>query len=69
MQDLKGSRARRSQEEFPRLRKRSGGQPLWARGDFCAPVGAVGEKTIKRYIEEQKWDGDGEGPFRMVSGG
>ena len=35
---------------------------------FCATVGAVDEKTIKRCIEEQKWDDDGEGQFRVLSG-
>ena len=57
VQYLKGSSSRRLQEEFPSLRKRYWGQHLWARGYFCATVGAVDEKTIKRYIEEQKWDG------------
>ena len=32
------------------------GQHLWARGYFCASVGAVDEETIKQYIENQKWD-------------
>lgn len=69
VQYLKGSSSRRLQEEFPALRKRSRGQPLWARGYFCATVGAVDEKTIKRYIKEQKWDDeDGEGQFRVVGG-
>ena len=56
VQYLKGSSSRRWQEEFPALRKRYWGQPLWARGYFCATVGAVDEKTIKRDIEEQKWE-------------
>ena len=68
VQYLKGSSSRRLQEEFPSLRKRYWGQHLWARGYFCATVGAVDEKTIKRYIEEQKWDDDGEGQFRIVTG-
>jgi putative transposase len=29
-------------------------------GYFCATVGAVGEATIKAYIESQRWDGDDE---------
>ena len=65
---LKGSSSPRLLEEFPALRKRWWGQHLWARSYFCATVGAVDEKTIKRYIEEQKWDADGEGQFRVVSG-
>ena len=31
---------------------------MWARGYFCATVGAVDEATIKAYIESQKWDED-----------
>ena len=32
---------------------------MWARGYFCATVGAVDEATIKAYIEEsQEWDED-----------
>jgi putative transposase len=33
----------------------------WARGYFCATVGAVDEATIKAYIESQKWDEDDQG--------
>jgi putative transposase len=36
-------------------------QHLWARGYFCATVGAVEEQTIKAYIESQKWDEDDQG--------
>jgi putative transposase len=36
----------------------TGGQHLWARGYFCASVGAVDEQTIKQYIENQRWDED-----------
>ena len=66
---LKGRSSRKLQEEFPSLRKRYWGQPLWARGCFCAAVGAVDEETIKRHTEEQKRDADGEGLFRIVGGG
>jgi REP element-mobilizing transposase RayT len=35
---------------------------LWAApvgaGYFCATVGAVDEKTIMEYIENQRWDED-----------
>ena len=61
VQYLKGRSSRRLQDEFGELRKRYWGQHLWARGYFCATVGAVDEETIKRYIESQKWDEDGEG--------
>ncbi len=56
VQYVKGKSSRRLQEEFPHLRKRYGGQHLWARGYFCSTVGAVDEKTIMEYIENQKWD-------------
>ena len=61
VQFLKGRSSRRLQEEFPELRKRYWGQRLWARGYFCATVGAVDEATIKAYIENQKWDEDDQG--------
>ena len=60
VQYIKGRSSRRLQDEFPELRKRYWGQHLWARGYFCATVGAVDEATIKAYIENQKWDEDDE---------
>ena len=51
MQYLKGRSSRLLQEEFPHLKKRYWGQHLWARGYFCATVGAVTEAQIKAYIE------------------
>ena len=60
VQYLKGRSSRLLQEEFPQLKKRYWGQHLWARGYFCASVGAVDEETIKRYIENQQWDDPGE---------
>jgi putative transposase len=57
VQYIKGRSSRRLQEEFPDLRKRYWGQHLWARGYFCATVGAVDEATIKAYIENQKMGG------------
>jgi len=58
VQYIKGRSSRRLQDEFEELRKRYWGQHLWARGYFCATVGAVDEDTIRRYIESQKWDED-----------
>jgi len=66
VQFLKGRSSRRLQEEFPELRKRNWGQHLWARGYFCATVGAVDEATIKAYIENQKWDEDDQG-FKITA--
>ena len=42
------------------------GQHMWARGYFCATVGAVDEATIKAYIESQKWDEDDQG-FKITA--
>ena len=66
VQYLKGRSSRRLQDEFPELRKRYWGQHLWARGYFCASVGAVDEDTIKRYIENQKWDEEDQG-FKITA--
>ena len=66
VQYIKGRSSRRLQEEFEDLRKRYWGQHLWARGYFCATVGAVDEETIKKYIESQHWDEDAEG-FKITA--
>ena len=66
VQYLKGRSSRKLQDEFPELRKRYWGHHLWARGYFCASVGAVDEETIKKYIENQKWDEDDQG-FKITA--
>lgn len=66
VQFLKGRSSRMLQEEFPHLRKRYWGQHLWARGYFCASVGAVDERVIMAYIENQRWDEDQEG-FKITA--
>ncbi len=66
VQFIKGRSSRKLQEEFPELRKRYWGQHLWARGYFCASVGAVDEQTVKQYIENQKWDDDDQG-FKITA--
>jgi len=53
-QILKDKSSQRLQKEFPDLRKRYWGEHLWARGYFCATVGAVTEELIKKYIEHQE---------------
>ena len=66
-QFLKGKSSFRLQREFKELQKRYWGQHLWARGYFCATVGAVNEEVIKKYIENQSddecefkvWDSEG----------
>ena len=66
VQYIKGRSSRLLQMEFPELGKRYWGQHLWARGYFCATVGAVDEATIKEYIESQKWEDDQEG-FKITA--
>lgn len=66
VQFIKGRSSRVLQRDFPGLRKRYWGQHLWARGYFCASVGAVDEKTIREYIENQRWDDDME-KFKITS--
>ena len=66
VQYLKGRSSRRLQDELPELRKRYWGQHLWARGYFCASVGAVDEETIQKYIESQKWDEEDQG-FKITA--
>ncbi|MBI2686610.1 MAG: IS200/IS605 family transposase [Acidobacteria bacterium] len=66
VQYIKSRSSRRLQDEFPELRKRYWGQHLWARGYFCATVGAVDEATIREYIENQKWDEDDQG-FKITA--
>ena len=66
VQYIKGRSSRLLQGEFAELRKRYWGQHLWARGYFCATVGAVDEEVIKRYIENQRWDEDDEG-FKILA--
>ena len=63
---MQGRSSRRLQDEFSHLRKRCWGRHLWARGYFCATVGAVNEQTVREYIESQKWDEDVEG-FQVIA--
>ena len=66
VQYLKGRSSHRLQDELGELRERYWGQHLWARGYFCASVGAVDEDTIKKYIESQKWDDEDQG-FKITA--
>ena len=66
VQFLKGRSSRMLQRDFEHLRKRYWGQHLWARGYFCATVGAVDEQTVMQYIENQKWDQDDQG-FKVTA--
>ena len=62
VQYLKGKSSYRLQKEFRELQKRYWGQHLWARGYFCASVGAINEEMIKQYIENQD---EKEGEFKV----
>ena len=61
VQFLKGRSSRLLQREFPALRKRYWGSICGRAGNYCASVGAVDERTIREYIENQRWDEDVEG--------
>ncbi len=66
VQYLKGRSSRKLQMEYETLGKRYWGQPMWARGYFCATVGTVTEEIIKQYIENQTWDQDDGKGFKIV---
>ena len=51
-QYIKGRSSRHLQAEFAELRKQYWGQHMWARGYFCATVGAVDEAMIKALYRE-----------------
>jgi putative transposase len=54
VQYIKGVSSRKLQEEFAHLKKRYWGQHVWARGYFCASVGAIEQDQIKAYIEHHQ---------------
>ena len=58
IQLLKGRSSRMLQMEYSHLKKRYWGRHLWARGYFCATVGAVNKETIQQYIEGQQGEHD-----------
>jgi putative transposase len=66
VQYLKGRSSQRLQEEFPELRKKYWGQHLWARGTSARRRARVDEKTLREYIENQRWDEDEEG-FKITA--
>ncbi|MFH2116046.1 MAG: IS200/IS605 family transposase [Spirochaetota bacterium] len=65
VQYIKGRSSRMIQDEFPHLKKRYWGQPIWGRGYFCATVGSVTEETISQYIANQKME-DGDENFKVA---
>lgn len=52
VQQFKGYTSRILREEFVELTTRL--PTLWTRSYYCESVGHISEKTIKKYIEEQK---------------
>ncbi|MGR5864101.1 IS200/IS605 family transposase [Bacillus cereus] len=58
IQYLKGRSSRLLQQEYSQLKRDIGVNILWARGYFCATVGAVNEETIRKYIEGQQGEHD-----------
>ena len=54
VKNLKGKSSRILRAEFPYLRK---GLPcLWTRSYYCETIGCINEETIKKYIENQKFN-------------
>ena len=52
IQQLKGYTSRIMRKEFKELRSRL--PTLWTRSYYVESVGHISEKTVKKYIEEQK---------------
>lgn len=52
VQQLKGYSSRILRKEFKTLKSRI--PTLWTRSYYCESVGHISEKTIKKYIEDQK---------------
>lgn len=52
VQQLKGKTSRILRAEFPALKSRL--PTLWTRSYYCESVGHISEKTVIKYIEEQK---------------
>lgn len=52
VQQLKGYTSRILRMEFPNLKTRM--PTLWTRSYYCESVGHISEKTIEKYILEQK---------------
>jgi len=49
---LKGYTSRTLRQEFPKVKSRI--PTLWTRSYYVESIGHISEKTIKKYIEEQK---------------
>lgn len=54
VKNLKGKSSRILKTEFPHLKRRL--PCLWTRSYYCETIGCINEETIKRYIEDQKFN-------------
>lgn len=54
VKNLKGKSSRILRSEFPHLRRRL--PCLWTRSYYCETIGCINEETIKKYIENQKFN-------------
>ena len=54
VKNLKGKSSRILRTEFPHLKRRL--PCLWTRSYYCETIGSINEETIKRYIENQKFN-------------
>ena len=54
VKNLKGKSSRILRTEFPYLKRRL--PCLWTRSYYCETIGCINEETIKRYIENQKFN-------------
>ena len=54
VKNLKGKSSRILRTEFPHLRKRL--PCLWTRSYYCETIGCINEETVKKYIEDQKFN-------------
>lgn len=54
VKNLKGKSSRILRTEFPHLERRL--PCLWTRSYYCETIGCINEGTIKRYIENQKFN-------------
>ena len=54
VKNLTGKSSRVLRQEFPHLKKRL--PCLWTRSYYCETIGCINEETIKKYIENQKFN-------------
>jgi putative transposase len=52
VQQLKGYSSRILRQEFPELKSRL--PTLWTRSYYCESVGHISQKSVEKYIEQQK---------------